>query len=228
MRLRITENRLRGIIKECVKGILLESSGEINITNDLRSYIKMANMGEMGDADMSKRACELHERLMEYMDLYHFEPEDREMFAQVLSFFSKLLKLNTEVAIYADGSNTVKYKIGDAKFPESFNVNDGTDKYDAIIYKSFKGAIVDNVEWDDYGGDDPYNSNMIILKAHLDDSTINDIRGMGLIPALCITGSFHEQFVYAVGILPSEAHKFDEDNGIYFKCVYNYDENEKN
>lgn len=60
MRLRITENRLRGIIKECVKDILLESSGEINITNDLRSYIKMANMGEMGDADMSKWAALLH------------------------------------------------------------------------------------------------------------------------------------------------------------------------
>lgn len=59
-RISLTENGLRAIINECIKDILLESSGEINITNDLRSYIKMANMGEMGDADMSKWAALLH------------------------------------------------------------------------------------------------------------------------------------------------------------------------
>ena len=216
--LKLTENRLRGIIKECIKDILLESSGEINITNDLRSYIKMANMGEMGDADMSKRACELHERLMEYMDLYHFDPEDREMFAQLLSFFSKLLKLNTNVAIYADGSKNIKYIIDDNE-PEWIDTFHGIEEYDAIVYKTREGAIADKVEYIDHGWND-YSTSMSILHAHLDDSIINKIKSMGLVPALFITGSFHDKFLYAVGILPGEAYKFDEEDGIYLDCKF--------
>lgn len=228
MRLRISENRLRGIIKEIIneyfrtynnsehnlRGNILMENKSINITNDIRSYLKMSVMGEMGDADMSKSACVLHERLMDMMSLDHLDSNDRMSFARILSFLGKLLKINADVQIYVNGG-IINYSIDGKNNYYSIDIEDGPDAYDAIVYRTWDGVVIDNMDYYDYGDGQVSED---IRSAHLTDEIISEIKGMGLVPALYITGSFHEKFAMAIGIIPCGANKLNNEDGIYFDC----------
>lgn len=224
--MRLSENKLNkldNIINECISEVLYENklrgnilmeNKSINITNDIRSYLKMSIMGEMGDADMSKRACELHERLMDMMSLDHLDSNDRMSFARILSFLGKLLKANADVQIYVDGFY-INYSINGELCYNAIDIEDGPDAYDAIVYQTWDGVVIDDMDYYDYGGGQVSED---IRNAHLTDEIISKIKGMGLVPALYITGSFHEKFAKAIGIIPGEANKLNNEDGIYFDC----------
>ena len=224
--MRLTKNRLNkldNIINECISEVLYENklrgnilmeNKSINITNDIRSYLKMSVMGEMGDADMSKRACELHERLMDMMSLDHLDSNDRMSFARILSFLGKLLKVNADVQIYVDGSY-INYTINGELCNNYIDIEDGPEVYDENVYQTWDGVVIDDMDYYDYGGGQVSED---IRSAHLTDEIINKIKGMGLVPALYITGSFHEKFAKAIGIIPGEANKLNNEDGIYFEC----------
>lgn len=211
--------------------------GDVEITQKLKDYLEVSMMGEMGDRSMSEYACRMHDELMRLMGLSHQDIEDRKIFSKILGFAKNLFSLNCDMRV---SIRDRKYlKIRDSKSfstsGKSYNIKKWGEEMDGVVYKTTTGVIQDKtVSWNQ--GDEGYEyeyDGYQVQHAHLSQAIINKIRSMGLVPAIDVNGTFHENFVEARGILPSmvnvyrrrhcwydENYEMDNDNYDPFACKF--------
>ena len=109
--------------------------------------------------------------------------------------------------------------------------DDFSEKYGArndeqygIVYKTQSG--VERLGFDYRPGSVNGSSGYYTTHAKMTDEMKKKIYDMRLVPALFVDGSYHENWVYSVGILPqyvSQLKKDDETgmgNELYFNCEF--------
>lgn len=203
---------------------LYENSSSNDITNDLKRYFQLCQLSDFGDANSSIEASKLHEKLMESLLLFHQNTDDRKIFARILSYMRNLFATKMKIKVTTNDNyewhvemeaNDGSYNLDNTVIISSYNVEN--DKaFDEIVYTTHEGVIWEETEdTTDYNGRSVFNCS----HARMSDEMKEKIHSMGLIPGICHWGSYHEDFVECVGVLPS-MKKEAEKRGVNFKCCF--------
>ena len=181
-------------------------------------------MSDFGDANSSIEASKLHEKLMESLLLFHQNTADREIFARILPYMRNLFATKMNIKVTTNDSyewhvemeaNDGSYNLDDTVIISSYNVENDT-AFDEIVYCTHEGVI-----WEETEGTTDYNGRSVFncIHARMSEEMKQKIYSMGLIPGISHWGSYHEDFVECVGVLPS-LKKEAEKRGVNFKCQF--------
>ncbi|MBP5456343.1 MAG: hypothetical protein J6Y37_07565 [Paludibacteraceae bacterium] len=207
---------------------IYNSGADANIKDEMYTYIKYTNYGE-SDPLFSIEASKLHDALMYKLGLKHAEEDDRKVFSYVLFYIRNLKRRANIVTINGDwncllitiddGGGEEHYAeidFDDIKYGEGLN-HDVT-RY-AIAYKSTDG--VKRLKTDYRSGSHNGSSGYYTTQAVMDDDTRKKIYAMGLVPALMEVGSYHENWIYSVGIIPEYVNEVKRNcDYIFFDCKF--------
>ena len=228
-------NRLKKIIRESIEKVLFEHQtsepwferGD-DVTEAVMKYLKYSQYGERNPM-FSIEANKIHSGLMKSMWLFPEEPEDRKKFANILYYIKVLLKHNWSFSIKVDEDGdqwviTFKDFADDIRRPTKVYTNDIGEGYYAS-FSPFKSRMGEGINCSGherrFNGDYGYS---YYTKASMTDEMQQKIRSMGLVPCLFVTGSYHENFLYALGIIPEFADKLEHakinEDGLHFDCVF--------
>ena len=233
----MTEYRLHQILVESINKLLTESEMEFDNLYYLRSgddmtkyvidYIRWSKYGEK-DPSFSILASKLHDALMYTIGLYHSDENDRKAFAKILSYCRSLMatvgikKIECGrgwdwTVMTNKNENTVSIDSDDFKEDSLDHVLNY-----AIAYETREG--VKSLKSDYRPGSINGSCGYVTTSAVMTDETKQTIYGMGLIPALYVCGSYHENWVYSVGILPQYLTKIKNDeelrDTIFLDCKF--------
>lgn len=226
-------------ILESQKKNLLESSGDEydyiyasregdDITDAIKNYFSYSVYGEK-DPMFSKIASKIHDALMFSLCLHHERTEDRKRFASILSYlkilFSKVEIKNIEIGYNYDWYVNLANKDNDLDCryiiidKEDFEDDDKAYRY-AIVFKTQDG--INHISTDYRPGSINGSCGYYTDKAEMDDEMKQKIIGMGLVPAIVESGSYHENWLYSVGILPQYVSKLKkaQDESMWGKSIF--------
>lgn len=235
----LSESRLNNIIKECINKILFETkskydylfdiSSDLDITNEVMTYLSWSKMGENSPV-FSVEAAKLHEALMSTLYLFRDDREDCIKFANILNYIRVLQKRVGILSIMASGNDEWDITIdvddemdSDKKHIDINPYDFGDDSfYYGIVYSSWQGWK--QIQGDYHGGSTNGSSGYYTVSAKMDEDMKQKIYSMGLVPALKVTGSYHENFVECVGILPEFVSRIKKEtegeDTIFFECEF--------
>ena len=234
-------NNIDRIIKECINKLVTEAKMDFDflyflkdgddITKYVNDYLNYSIYGEK-DPSFSILACKLHDALMYSIGLYHDEENDRRAFSKILNYCKYI---NRTVGI-----KNIKYDSGcwvlttnvddsfndaDTKYIDPWDFKEGFEPRVlgmAIAYQTFEG--VKTLSTDYRPGSDNGSSGDYTTSAVMNEEMKQKIYSMHLVPALLVEGSYHENFVYSVGILPQYVSEIKNDeyykDVIYFDCKF--------
>ena len=235
------ESKIRRVVTEAINKVLIESTMDFSdlycadegtdITEYVMRYIRWSGYGEK-DPTFSIAASKLHDALMYTLSLDHEDEDDRKGFSRVLGLCKSIA--NTV------GLRSIKNAGGDGwwittndndEWNNNFYIegDDFSEKYGArndeqygIVYKTQSG--VKHLGSDYRSGSVNGSSGYYTTHAKMTDEMKKKIYDMNLVPALFVEGSYHENWVYSVGVLPqyvSQLKKDDEtENELYFNCEF--------
>lgn len=213
------------IIRESVKKVLKENK-EVDITDKIFEYLRYTQFGQTNGM-FSIEASKLHDNLMRSIGLYHDDEEDRRAFAIILNYIKVLNKrvgiksinasCSTLHIIPKKGTENIVLKTWDAMYGD--NLLNSPYKY-GIVFKTNEG--VQNLHIDYRYGSEKWSNGRYVDSAKMEDDMKQKIYNMGLVPALLNSGTYHENYIYSVGILPEFVNtiKNDEDSDVYFECEF--------
>jgi hypothetical protein len=207
-----------------------------DITEYVLNYLSWSEMGKM-NADYSIMASKLHQALMYTLSLSHESQQDRRTFSNILRYL-RILKKRVgirSIKLYSDCGSGWQVSIEKTYDMESWTLDDqvfinGYDFEDynniayiwdkAIVYKSDGGYETGGTDY--RPGSDNGSSGYYTTSAKMTDEMKQKIYSMGLVPALQVSGSYHENFIDSVGVLPEmvSALKKNKNSGIYFECEF--------
>lgn len=200
-----------------------------DITKYVLDYLSWSEMGKM-NPNFSALACKLHKALMYTLSLYHEEENDRITFSRILRYLRILNKHTNIKSICVH--RRCKWKVS----IEQTNGNDISsiviDAYDfdaslwnkAIVFEANDGVEI--LEKERHDGTQFFSTGLYITNAKMTEEMKRKIYAMGLVPALRVIGSYHENFIFSVGVLPemvSALKKIEDDDnemGLYFSCEF--------
>lgn len=234
--------RLSNIIYESVKKELIReaemnfdylygyNSGE-DITKEVIQYLSWSQMG-MSNPTFSIAANKLHEALMSTLYLSHDEEEHRRAFALILNYIRSLNKrIGIKEIITTGGEWELTTNASDEViYIDTYDFYSGKidnpQRY-GVLFETRDGIEVGKLDY--RAGSYKGSSGYYHKSAKMTEEMKQHIYSMGLVPALKVAGSYHENFFFSVGVLPemvSVIKKFDEDDewygsGIYFECEFN-------
>lgn len=225
------------IINETVKRAIFESQNnydhlwddDTNILKEVMQYIEWSQMGEM-NANFSIEASKLHDTLMAIMSLDHQDQNDRRTFAKILNYIKILHKRIGIQSIVVENGNTLRIETTlcdkddneegiiyiDTLDFETSNTN--PLKY-GIMYRTHEGVMRGSYVYRE--GSYNASSGIYITDAEMTKEMKQHIYNLGLVPALEVAGSYHENFIYAIGVLPdmvSLLRKYSDT--IFFDCKF--------
>lgn len=208
-----------------------------NITEYVINYINWSGRGEF-DASFSMLASRLHDGLMHTLGLNHENQRDRRAFARIISYCRTILKTidieKIETAMFGYGwhISTNHHKGNWAMMhidPDDFKNGEyshGNLLHRAIAFESRDGVKKLNSIY--RPGSSNGSTGIYCTSAIMTDEMQQKIRGMGLVPALCIDGSYHENFVDSVGVLPKYVPYIKKSYGnIIFDCKFDFPDMEE-
>lgn len=225
----LNKKRIRGIVNEVIQRMIFEDSSQgDDITDELRQYIELSIKAEFGDAESSKRACQMHRDIMDKLCLEHEEEYDRKCFARILTLIKPYLKKGREYRLVrAGGGVKVQKQInGEYKDIITYYASDenGVENYcEPIPFSTEEGIVID--EWETTYNTSDGGMGRSAVHGHMTEEMYNKIKSMGLIPAISEDYSCHWSWIYAVGVEPSLKHVVDKDNeeDDYWKPYINFD-----
>lgn len=222
--------RIRKIINEAVRKAIFESQMDnTDITDDVLRYLSWSQMGQSNPM-FSVEASKLHNKLMNTLCLNHENEEDRRTFASILSYIKilekragiKTIKIQSfsDLLITTNLYNSLNWEGEILLDVNDFENGDINYIYNyGIVYKTMDGVIYGGSEYHD--GSCNGSSGYYTTSARMSDEIKQHIYSLGLVPALLVTGSYHENFLYSVGVLPEMVSKLkEEDFGIHFDCKF--------
>lgn len=225
----LNKKRIRGIVNEVIQRMIFEDSSQgDDITGELRQYIELSIKAEFGDAESSKRACQMHRDIMDKIYLEHEEEYDRKCFARILTLIKPYLKKGREYRLVPTGGGiTVQKQInGEYKDIVTYYATDENGvntNSEPILFSTEEGIVVD--EWETTYNTSDGGMARSAVHGHMTEEMYNKIKSMGLIPAISVDYSCHWSWIYAVGVEPSLKHVVDKDNeeDDYWKPYINFD-----
>lgn len=217
-----------------------------DLTNEIKEYINLDNNKDILNSEMSARALQLHAKIMNLMWGYndsHERENLRRAFAKVLSavrvwisnsrFFVFECKGYHGWACVRNNGKSVydlAYIYGECLGFDCYDEDDDIKIHNSV-YSSSKSishavgfsahADYDSVNFGNYeyrdGSHNGSSGNYIDPgTTSLKKSTADKIRKMGLVPCIMVTGSYHENFFYLLGVYPQCWQQFksgfDEDS----------------
>ena len=194
-----------------------------DITDALKKYFSYSVYGERNPM-FSKIASKIHKMLMYTLSLYHEKTDDRKVFAKILTYIKSLFDRGyakkVELCDYYCwviilDTNSSAYD--DRVYIRAKSFINGSPYNYAIVFSSYDGFKVIDVECHD--GSCNGSSGYFVTKAVMTDEMKKSIEDKGLVPALRVEGSYHENFVTSVGVLPEYVSKL-KDCGLYFDCKF--------
>ena len=220
--------------------LIFEASGEdydylytasegTDITDVLKKYFSYSVYGETNPM-FSKIACRIHKRLMYTLSLYHEDIYDRKEFAKILTYVKSLFDRGyvKKVELYDRyywvirlSTSDSERLYGDSVFIRAGTFINGNPYYYAIVFSSHDGFKV--LDSENREGSENGSSGYFITKAVMTDEMKKRIKDKGLVPALSVEGSYHENFVKSVGVLPEYVSKL-KHSCLFFDCKFDLNE----
>ena len=176
----------------------------------------------------------LHDALMYTLSLNHENEKDRKTFVKILNYCKDINRtVGIEKIEYAFSTSPwiITTERGDEFekdiYIDVYDFEDETLEYwrvlrYAIAYKTDEG--VHHLKSDYRPGSCNGSCGYVTTSAVMTDEMKQKIYSMGLIPALYESGSYHENWIYAVGILPKFLTQIKNDENlkdtIFFNCKF--------
>lgn len=215
---------------------LFSANNGSNITEYVIKYLSWSVIGERNPL-FSKEASKLHDGLMGTLCLFHENEEDRRIFADIIRYLRILNKRMGIKSVVVSTSDTWDVEFNGGQSNEVINQIDYISidprefKYQnnsrnllwtSVVFETHDG--IENRDYDYRSGSWNGSSGYYTSQAEMTKEMKQKIYAMGLVPALRVTGSYHENFIYSVGVLPdmvSKIKKVGEDEmGLYFDCKF--------
>lgn len=214
-------------------GNLYELKDGTDITKYVMDYINWSQRGQK-DPSFSILASKLHDALMFTLFLNHEYEEDRKVFVKILNYckdINRTVGIEKIEASFDSSPWKILTKEGD-----DFERDIYIDVYDfkddsmtywhmlryAIAYKTDDG--VQHLKTTYRPGSCNGSCGYVTTSAVMTDEMKQKIYSMGLIPALYESGSYHENWIYAVGILPKFLTQIKNDENlkdtIFLDCKF--------
>jgi hypothetical protein len=235
-------NYIDRIIKESIDNLILETEmnfdflyslhDDDDITKYVMDYINWTEYGKK-DPSFSILASKLHDALMYSLALYHENEKDRKTFVKILNYCNSINKTVGIDKIKYEYRKWCIYTKNEDKWNNTifidtreFNDEFKTSPYDklriAMVYQTYEGYKVLKTIY--RPGSDNGSSGDYITSAIMNEDMKQKIYNMHLIPALLVEGSYHENWVYSVGILPQYLTEIKNDEKlkdvIFFDCKF--------
>lgn len=223
-------------MEESLKWEYPSAKGEFGLkelTEKINEYLMLVNNADILNAEMSARACRLHEELMAAIsDSWSHEDQDyREGFANLLEKIKPLMKRGGK--FYVFGNDDYKMWFAIPKYIINKEDPIDTDRCGIMSGNSFLPVL--QQKFSDYVGYFAGESGIIYGTHEYHDGTrfwstghyycpadtkINptaaqEIRAMGLIPVILECGSYHENWFHLYGIYPEKWDQFKKDHEEY-------------
>ena len=237
------KNYLDKVVTESINRIITESEMDFgnlyelkdgsDITKYVMDYISWSQRGQK-DPSFSILASKLHDALMYTLMLDHGNEEDRKAFVKVLNYckdVNRTVGIEKIEYLFSTSPWVITTKNGD-EFEKDIYIDIYDFKDDsmthwhllryAIAYKTDDG--VQHISTDYRPGSCNGSCGYVTTSAAMTDEMKQHIYDMGLVPALFNTGSYHENWVYAVGILPKYVTQIKNseelEDTIFFECEF--------
>ncbi len=214
-------------------GNLYELKDGSDITKHVMDYINWSQRGQK-DPSFSILASKLHDALMYTLSLNHENEKDRKTFVKILNYCKDINRtVGIEKIEYAFSTSPwiITTERGDEFekeiYIDVYDFEDETLEYwrvlrYAIAYKTDEG--VHHLKSDYRPGSCNGSCGYVTTSAVMTDEMKQKIYSMGLIPALYESGSYHENWIYAVGILPKFLTQIKNDENlkdtIFLDCKF--------
>lgn len=210
--------------------LLLTEAESSDIKEKVLKYLNYSELGKK-DPMFSIEASKLHDELMYSLGLYHEEEEDRRAFINILKYIRILKRRRNIKSIIANQYDywTIFFDDSDQEVCiDSFDAKDPNGLLDEP-YKygiAFKANINDGIDFLEFSDDsDKAHAYSYVTKARMKDEMRQKIYDMGLVPALLVEGSYHENFVFCVGVLPEFVSSMKKDSDwhdVFFECKFGF------
>ena len=202
-----------------------------DLTEYVANYIKWSQYGEK-EPSFSIMASKLHDALMYSLNLNHEDENNRQIFVRILDYCKRLMRTVGVQSIkckYGKWQVTTdssdKLRNGITIDPYDF-INETFDDFEilryAVAYETSEG--VQHLDTGFHPGSVNGSCGYVTTHAAMTDSMKQHIYSMHLVPALMVRGSYHENWVYSVGVLPqyvSLIKDMDElEDIIFFECSF--------
>ena len=213
-------------------GLYGASDGD-DITSYVRQYIEWSFYGENGSSSFSILASKLHDALMCTFGLEHNEESDRKAFVRILNYCRSIdATVGIDRIEYECGRWLIYTKSDEIGhniiYVDAWDFKDGFMPGGikmlglSIAYETQDGFRVLDDEY--RPGSDNGSCGIYITSAVMDEDMKRKIYSMKLVPALYVEGSYHENWVYCVGILPQFVSKIKSEDrlkkSVYFECRF--------
>lgn len=232
----ILESQKRNLIEASEENydFLYDAKEGDDITDVIKKYFSYSIYGER-DPMFSKIAANIHERLMYTLCLWHEETESRKLFASIMTYVKSLFNRGIVQNIEIGHNYTWRVNLLDNDDIDldyiSINKNyfeDDSDAYRyAIVFKTQDG--IKHLKNDFHDGSNNGSTGYYTSKAVMTDEMKEKIIGMGLVPAIMESGSYHENWLYSVGVLPEYVSKVKRGQNdsfygefIFFDCKFGF------
>lgn len=208
--------------------------------NDIKeyvvNYINWSSRGEF-DPSFSVLASKLHDALMYTLGLKHEDVNDRRTFARIIGYCRTLLKTIDVSKIECSFGRwfiAPNYSSGNSAMMSIYTKDFKNGEYSsgdilsrAIVYETHSG--VKKLDSDYRPGSENGSTGVYCTSAIMTDEMKQKILDMHLVPALLVDGSYHENFIYSIGILPEYVSSIKNKPGygnIFFDCKFDLKDEE--